>query len=249
MTKAPKTSLKPVEKKSLADAVFEQLRDEIVSGRMEPGDALPAERGLSEMLGVNRGAVREALKRLEQARLISIQQGGVTRVRDFLEVAGTDLLVALLLTPEGELNTPIVANVMEMRTALAADIARLAARRAPQAVVEEVAAIVAHMKRDRRDIIALQEHSIEFWRKLVEGSENIAYKLALNSLEESYSKFKAVLLHTLEEEITDLEGYQVVLKALRERDEEGAFYEARRITELGEARMKVVLAKFASEEL
>ena len=93
---------KPVEKKSLADAVFEQLREEIVTGRMEPGEALPAERMLSDMLGVNRGAVREALKRLEQARLVTIQQGGSTRVLDFKETAGTDLLAALLMRTDGQ---------------------------------------------------------------------------------------------------------------------------------------------------
>ena len=94
---------KPVEKKSLADAVFEQLRDQIVSGRMEPGEALPAERVLSEQLDVNRGAVREALKRLEQARLISIRHGGATRVLDYRTNAGTDLLAELLIDANGVL--------------------------------------------------------------------------------------------------------------------------------------------------
>lgn len=75
--------LKPVRRQSLSDAVFDQLRDRIVSGAMRAGDPLPAERALCEALGVNRGAVREALKRLAQARLVAVQHGGASRVLDF----------------------------------------------------------------------------------------------------------------------------------------------------------------------
>ena len=55
--------------------MYEQLRDHIVSGDVAPGASLPSERVLSERLGVNRAAIREGLKRLEQAGLVAIQQG------------------------------------------------------------------------------------------------------------------------------------------------------------------------------
>ena len=44
-----------VEKKSLADAVFEQLRDRIISGQLEVGETLVGERELCKAFGVNRG--------------------------------------------------------------------------------------------------------------------------------------------------------------------------------------------------
>ena len=59
--------LQPVERRSLSDAVFDQLSGEILAGSLAPGDALPSERRLCELLQVNRGAVREGLKRLRQA--------------------------------------------------------------------------------------------------------------------------------------------------------------------------------------
>ena len=43
---------------------------------------------LCDAFAVNRGAVREALKRLEQIRLVSMHQGGRTRARDWREAAG-----------------------------------------------------------------------------------------------------------------------------------------------------------------
>src|SRR3954462_5974607 len=50
---------------------------------MQPGESLPSERRLAEVLGVSRPAVREAIKRLTQAGLVEVRQGDATTVRDF----------------------------------------------------------------------------------------------------------------------------------------------------------------------
>ena len=49
--------------------VVEATRDAILSGRLEPGERLVEER-LSSELGTTRGAVREALRRLENEGLV-----------------------------------------------------------------------------------------------------------------------------------------------------------------------------------
>ncbi len=232
---------KPVERRSLADAVFEQLREEIVSGRMEPGEALPAERLLSDMLGVNRGAVREALKRLEQARLISIQQGGATRVLDFRQTAGTDMLSSLLVRADGSIDTRVARSVLEMRSALASDSARLAARRAGDEDVQQMSALLTQMHANRKRLEVLQELSMTFWKVLVAASENVAYQLAINSLDESYSKFRHVMLQLMAAELTDLPRYEALLEAIQARDEEEAALQARELVRLGESRIGELL--------
>ena len=52
--------LQPVLRRSVPDAVFDQVLDEVVSGALGPGASLPSERRLAEVLGVSRPAVREA---------------------------------------------------------------------------------------------------------------------------------------------------------------------------------------------
>ena len=51
-----------------------------------PATALPSERRLAEVLGVSRPAVREALQRMAQTRLLDVRHGGATTVRDFRQV-------------------------------------------------------------------------------------------------------------------------------------------------------------------
>jgi DNA-binding FadR family transcriptional regulator len=55
--------------------VIRQVQDAILDGVLKPGDKLPAERELKEMLDVSRGTLREALRVLEIKGLITIKTG------------------------------------------------------------------------------------------------------------------------------------------------------------------------------
>src|SRR4051794_41601014 len=105
--------------------IHSQLRADILSGRYAAGDALASERRLSEELRTSRHVVREALKRLQQAGLVAISQGGATRVRDWRHHGGLELLL------EGDVPESLNAAraAVEMRACICADAAR---RRAPR---------------------------------------------------------------------------------------------------------------------
>lgn len=68
-------------RKTLTDAVQEELRNAIFSGTYTPGSQLPTEAELGEMLGASRTVVREALRVLEEDGLIFRRHGVGTFVR------------------------------------------------------------------------------------------------------------------------------------------------------------------------
>ena len=118
--------------------IHARLRGAILGGAYAPGDALPSERQLSDELGAGRHAVREALKRLQQAGLVSISQGGATRVRDWRRHGGLDLLLALGAEGQAPPELGLVRATLEMRASVGADAARLCALRADDATRAEV---------------------------------------------------------------------------------------------------------------
>src|SRR5687768_18491907 len=107
-------ALQPVARRSVPDEVFDQILDDVVSGEFAPGESLPSERRLSEVLGVSRPAVREALQRLAHAGLVEVRQGDATTVRDFRRFGGLDLLPRLLVVA-GELDLKVARSILEAR--------------------------------------------------------------------------------------------------------------------------------------
>jgi DNA-binding FadR family transcriptional regulator len=66
---------------SLAEKVAEQIENLIRIGKLSEGDRLPAEPLLMKKYGVGRSSVREAVKMLANAGLLSVEQGRGTFVR------------------------------------------------------------------------------------------------------------------------------------------------------------------------
>ena len=119
--------LKPVEKQRVAEEIAEQLRSLILTGQYPPGSKLPPERELSKRLRVNRASLREALKKLEHLGLVRIRQGDGTRVQNFMETGGIELVQHLL--PLGGGKPELIRDLLEFRRIYGREIARLAASR------------------------------------------------------------------------------------------------------------------------
>jgi GntR family transcriptional repressor for pyruvate dehydrogenase complex len=170
----------PISRVSVPDQVFERLRRSILSGDYRAGERLPTQRTLAADLQVNMATVREALKRLEQLRLVEIRHGDATRVLDWRRSGG---LEALMLQGGGE--HAIAGDLFEARRLLLVEAARLAAaRRSPQqaAALLELAEAVALVGEDQAALLA----DWEFMEALVEAAGNLVFQLIMNSVRELY---------------------------------------------------------------
>ncbi len=165
----------------LSESIFVRLRDAILGGEHRAGEPLPSERVLAERLGCNRHAVREAVKRLQQAGLVAVSHGGATRVLDWRATGGLDLLAQLPLHAPGEApDRVLLRSILEMRLSVGADAARLCAERAPAGTVAALRAALAAL-RDGDPSRAPVLYA-ELWDHVIDGAGNIAYRLAYNSL-------------------------------------------------------------------
>lgn len=165
---------------TVSDTVFTRMVEEILSGRWPAGQRAPSERELALAWQVNRHAVREALKRVQQAGLVRIAHGGTTRILDWRTHGGLDMLSALaavgVIPP-----TSILADVAVMRRAIGVDAARLCALRADDEQLAVVSA-AAGAYPESGDLAQMRDADLALWTAIIIGSGNLAYRLALNTL-------------------------------------------------------------------
>ena len=107
--------------------VVDQIQTAILDGKISPGDKLPAERELGEMLGTSRGTLREALRVLEQKGLIEIRLGvgGGSVVKDPGGEQITESLAMLIRSQKVSLH-----HLAEFREDVEGTVTGLAAKRA-----------------------------------------------------------------------------------------------------------------------
>ncbi|CDQ44592.1 FadR/GntR family transcriptional regulator [Mycolicibacterium neoaurum] len=205
-------ALQPVPRRSVPENVVEQIVDEVLSGALQPGDQLPSERRLAEVLGVSRPAVREALKRLSSIGLVEIRQGDTTTVRDFRRHAGLDLLPRLLLRA-GELDTAVVRSILETRLHNGPKVAELAARRHGAELTGLMETTVGAL-RTETDPVQLQRHALSFWDHLVDHADSITFRLMYNTLRATYEPALPALATIMAAEVGRPDAYQAIADAV-----------------------------------
>lgn len=192
---------------SLSTSAYMQMVNWIVSGRFSTGEMLN-EGKLCEELGLGRTPVREALQRLADDSLVTIQPRSGVRVVDFARI---DL-----------------ALLVEARRPLESLLARLAARRATPRMRDELRRIgekwlVAASQRDHTTIIRLDGEM----KLLITQAANDAF--LGDAIEPIHSVARGLYFHYQTMTDTDVARAQVaVLKAIAEGEETDAALKARR---------------------
>ena len=118
--------------RSRSDEIAERLAQEIVGGRLVPGVKLPSEQEMMQAMGVSRTVVREAVAALRARGLVVTRQGAGAFV------SNDPRRQSYMIDPEGLGSLASVVEVMELRMAVEAEAAALAAERATSAQLKAI---------------------------------------------------------------------------------------------------------------
>jgi GntR family transcriptional repressor for pyruvate dehydrogenase complex len=154
---------------------------QIDAGELRPGDRLPTEQRLAEAHGVSRTVVREAVHQLRSRGLVRSRQGSGVFVTTPPSGEALTLDLALIGSIED------VLRVREVRRALEAESAALAAERATRAQIAGLRRALRAIDRssaERRDGV---EEDMAFHRLLAEAAGNPHFARLLEFLEQ-YTK-------------------------------------------------------------
>lgn len=137
MTKFPFSTA--VKKQTLAEQVAGTIKEAILEGQWQPGEALPTEPELSEAFGVSRAVVRDATRMLAAQGLVEAQHGrGVFVTESQVQAFGDALLLAL--RREGA----TVWDVEQFEQMVFPEVCALAATAATEADIERLQTVGAN---------------------------------------------------------------------------------------------------------
>ncbi|WP_299494371.1 fatty acid metabolism transcriptional regulator FadR [uncultured Shewanella sp.] len=155
----------------------------IWDNKFPPGSILPAERELSELIGVTRTTLREVLQRLARDGWLTIQHGKPTRVNNFWETSGLNILETIAeLNPDGF--PELVDQLLSARSNVSAIYFKGAIRNNPDKAVDILAQI--HTLEDTAQAYADFDYQLQ--HTLAFSSGNPLYVLILNGFKGLYSR-------------------------------------------------------------
>ena len=158
------------------DIIIRHIRQKLMSGEMQPGMRLPAERKLAEEFGVSRGYVRAALQALEKYGIVETRPQSGTFIVG-LDVNALDGLFADVL----KLDAFDFASLAEMRAILEVNSARLCAERRTEEQLARIHdALLKYIEAfDQGDQSLIYAADFEFHRCIAAGSGNASLRSML----------------------------------------------------------------------
>ncbi len=207
----------------LSHVVVRQIERLVLQGVLRPGERLPAERELSERLGVSRPSLREAVAELQAAGLLTTKAGAGIFVAEVLGSAFSPALIRLFGAHD-----EAVFDYLDFRSDMEGLAADRAARLGSDTDLAVVASIfrkmeAAHLKRNPEDEAALDA---EFHMAIIEASHNV---IMLHMMRSMYDLLRQGVFYNRQIMFRQkntrgmlLDQHRAINAAVQARDPEGA---------------------------
>lgn len=230
-------TLHPVETKRASEEIFEQIRGMIVQGEIAPGERLPSERKMMDMLKRSRPTIREAMRMLEREGYVKIIPGSNGAV---VQEISLDNVVQSLDTVL-QYNRVSLENILEFRRINETSAVRLAAERRTKEDLDALGQVLAEAEEQMDDIQRFIACDVKFHSLIATAARNevfgIMFQVCRNvigdSIEEAVSAQDMVGQRKMKEEIMQM--HRNVLECIQKKEpqkaEEAMLYHLQRAEE------------------
>ena len=206
--------VEPIKKTSVVEQAIGRIYELIKSENLRERDRLPPERQLSEMLGISRNSLREAIRVLDMLGILRVDQGSgmvldPSRVSDSVT---RHLSFALLL------NRDKLQELFEARLVIETECAGLAAERATAEEVEELRRVFGELEacgadRERGIRCELRLHDL-----VARASRNTVLERILESLQDILRESRETTVPASGVTARTIESQRRIVEAVGNRD-------------------------------
>jgi GntR family transcriptional repressor for pyruvate dehydrogenase complex len=201
----------------LTQQVVDYVRGLIASGTLRPGDRLPAERELARELKISRSSLRAGIGFLSAMGVLKSRHGAGTFVS-----SGPPALDSSSLSVLGELHGFLPWQMFEARLVIEASVASLAAERASDEHIAELAEEVAEMYAALADPQEYLIHDIRFHRTIARAAGNPILGALMETITANlYDGRRRTVQNSLDLK-QSAEMHREIYRAIRSRNPEAA---------------------------
>ena len=187
----------------LRDIVFQKLREDIITGKMAPGDRL-MEIKLANEMGVSRTPVREAIRKLQTEGLVimNARRGAVV----------------------APINKEVMKEILEIRKALESLACQLVAVKAGPGDIQVLRNINAEMRKaiDDGDIDKITEKDVEFHETITALAANSHLTSMLDQIKEHLYRYRLEFIKEIRNKYVLADEHDRLVDALEAKSPENA---------------------------
>ncbi|RPI18983.1 MAG: GntR family transcriptional regulator [Acidobacteria bacterium] len=194
----PSATPDPFNDGSLTDRAYQQIKEEILTNRLRPGDPLHVDHFVRS-LGLSRTPLREAIQELEKEGLVEIRP----RMGSFVS----------------HIELREIVEMYQVRALLEGFAARLAAGRvSPDRLVEVEEELTRQPLGSETDYAVLSKAGLALHRLIVESCGNLVLTRFVVSLQDHFRRFRAVSPQLPERVVDFHQEHLQILDALKKGD-------------------------------
>ncbi len=221
MEKKPRNSLtgglQPVTKTKFHEQIVAQVQALIEKGGLKHGDQLPAERELAGIFKVSRHSVREAIRVLEQQKVVKSRPGSGTFIILENKSSAVESLAGAILR---EKNT--LAEIFQFRELLEPQIAGLAARNATKEDIGVLEDLVKRQQKEIDNVPVSRELDEQFHLALARATGNSVLMQVVELFGQIVLKSRHENSRSRHRNQLSVQGHQRILQAVKDGEAQAA---------------------------
>ncbi len=208
-------------KESAVDLVISNVKNLLISNKLNPGDKLPSEPELCKNMSVSRGSLREAMKILSAFGIVDIRRGDGTYITKTDNKIKFDPLLFSLIKSNADMN-----KYAELRKMMELEIVKLIVKNANEESIDNISRkyneMEAAMKQGVMNSKIYAEYDLMFHAALGHATQNVLIEIIYNFVMDF---FTPSIQHSHEIQTTGLNALRLhkkILDALIEKNMEKA---------------------------
>ncbi|MFZ0759383.1 MAG: FadR/GntR family transcriptional regulator [Candidatus Sulfotelmatobacter sp.] len=205
-----------VRRKKVYEDVARQI-ERLILKKLRPGDKLPSERELAEILSVSRSSIRDAIRSLELAGMVEPRQGAGTIVREVSASSVANPLANSLKRKE-----ELMSELLDFRMILEPPLAGRAATHASPEEISEMEDILNRQEQKLRKAESTIGEDSEFHYAVAMASGNSVVLKVLDILMDLLRETRERSLQVEGRPQKSLAGHRRILAAIKRHDTEAA---------------------------